>query len=106
MTKESDLLGVLQQYREDFLACRELGQHTWVLDDSYYRQPNGFVQRELTCMRCTTVRKDVYVIHRHRLMPHGRQYIYPDGYLVKETIGVDQSRGLFRYEAFRRAINP
>lgn len=94
--------GAVEQYRDQFLMCRDLGHH-WLPDPHWSITANrGRVseyRRTLCCSTCGGERTDTYDQHMH---PTRRYYHHADGYLLaKEAPKIDRAGA--RLEQVRRA---
>lgn len=83
----------LSKYRDAYLACRDL-RHAWDLSGFFHA--GGEVVRELTCLRCQTVRTDRW---SRSFLDVRRSYEYPPDYRLGERVDGYE----IRREVFTRA---
>ncbi len=109
----TNLASVLQGYSDTYLDCRGI-QHRWQITDDLHvteKVENGeMVERHLVCERCTTVRRDRFLMRMdrwsvRRLHVLGASYQYPEDYLLSEMGQADSPREVLRSEQLRRAMN-
>jgi hypothetical protein len=107
------LAAVLEGYSDIYLDCRGI-QHRWNITDDLHvaeKVENGeLVERHLECERCTTVRRDRFLMRMdrwsvRRLQVLGAVYQYPEDYLLSEMGQADSPREVLRSEQLRRAMN-
>jgi hypothetical protein len=109
----TNLASVLQGYSDTYLDCRGI-QHRWQITDDLHvteKVENGeMVERHLVCERCTTVRRDRFLMRMdrwsvRRLQVLGASYQYPEDYLLSEMGMVESPREVLRSEQLRRSLN-
>jgi hypothetical protein len=80
--------GTLDDYKEEYLRCRGLRNHTWKFETDFNvaTGPRGKIiefTRTLSCMSCTTQRLDTYTVKSNgRFEFQRRAYQYAEGYQV------------------------
>lgn len=108
----------LEHLEDQYLECRDM-RHRWYVSSDYRRVTteeegiharrghSDYVERRITCDRCSTTKIEAYVIIRERgytlLRPLGYTYAYADGYLLKGLPPATNASELIRGLRFERA---
>ena len=99
----SEYTEYLHSYDGRYIQCKDM-RHQWDLTEDYTLRSDGWVTRKMTCMRCDTVRTEIFaIVNKARLVKQSTSYAYPEGYQIH---GLPQTRGLselLRFEAIRRS---
>lgn len=99
---EKEVIAEVQELKESFLICRDLG-HAWKSNGPITEEQfeNGkFFLRVLTCRSCKTKRMDV--LNRHGEVVK-RQYRHAKNYLIPGGGHLTNRRSYFRHEILKRA---
>lgn len=96
--------GPIQDYKEEFLDCRENHIWQWTTDWKLVTGRSGKLlefTRVKVCQRCGTEAHRRYDGQTGRVIPNSTRYVYADGYLATKDQPVDA--GNARLEMLRRS---
>ena len=97
----------LRDLPTEWVTCRDM-RHAWATLNDFHvtGKEGGFVrvQRELICMRCETVRYEVYDQTRTGLDKVSQSYGYPDGYQLAGVPRGVKPQAIIQQEQYRRAM--
>lgn len=97
----------VQNLPDQWVACRDM-RHAWqVMTDFHVNDESGRgpeIRRELSCMRCETVRRESYENNKYGLDRVATTYIYPDKYQLHGLPQGINLSGLVRQDQYRRAM--
>jgi len=102
----------LRQVPDTYLECRGIW-HKWDLVEGMHitevSEAGHTVERHLQCERCSTLRRDRFLLRQdrwgiQRLEVLHPTYEYPEGYLMAEMRGVDHAKELVRFEQLSRTL--
>lgn len=107
--KAADLANALQRLPDTWIECRDM-RHAWtVMNDFHVTAGQGRraaeIRRELSCLRCETVRREVYHQTRFGLEKVGQTYGYVDGYEMKGVPRGVKPQAIIHDEMYRRAMD-
>jgi hypothetical protein len=95
-----------------FTACRDF-RHAWAVENDYHvykqYQERGrrsmYVARDLVCMRCTTMRHEVYLATKTRGLERvSTSYSYPAGYQVQGIPAGTTAQNILAQIRYREAM--
>lgn len=101
----------LQEMPDNWVNCRDM-RHAWAVENDFHvvtqAQEKGrrtmHVGRDLICMRCPTVRHEVYIATRHGLEKISQSYSYPEGYCIPGVPRGVKPQAIIQQEQYRRAM--
>lgn len=95
----------LRDLPEKWVSCRDM-RHAWATLNDFHVTGKGHVQiqRQLVCMRCETVRFEVYERTATGLDKVGQSYGYPDGYQIPGVPRGVKPQAIIQQEQYRRAM--
>jgi hypothetical protein len=104
----ADLANALMDLPDDWVMCRDM-RHAWhVMEDFHVSKNRGHsiqeLNRTLICMRCTTLRIEVYHSGRFGLDKVRQHYTYPDNYQIKGVPRGVKPQSIVQNEQYRRAM--
>lgn len=93
---------------DDFLVCRDL-KHAWEVTEDFHevtdnRDTHAFIGREVSCIRCDTVRSERYQLTKDGLVRSGTSYLYPEGYKLEDLPRGIKPVSIVREELWRRVV--
>lgn len=102
------LANALTRLPDEWVICRDM-RHAWnVLNDFHVSETNGTrineIRRELVCLRCQTVRLEVYVHTKFGLDKLSQSYRYPDEYQMKGVPRGVKPASIIHQEMYRRSM--
>lgn len=99
------LASALRDLPEKWVICRDV-RHAWaVLNDFHVVGDASDIQRELVCMRCETVRFEIYLRQRNgSLEKVSQSYAYPEGYQIPGVPRGVKPSSIVQQEQYRRAM--
>lgn len=95
-----------------YIACRDV-RHAWSVENDFhvYRQAQEkgrrtmHIARDLVCMRCGTLRHEVYIATKDRgLEKIAQSYDYPEKYAIPGVPRGVKPSAIIQQEAYRRAM--
>lgn len=106
--KADALANALMQLPENWLMCRDM-RHAWtVMNDFHVTDRKGRlaseIRRDLRCLRCETVRREVYHQTANGLEKAHQMYGYPEHYQMKGVPRGNKPQALVQEEQFRRTM--
>lgn len=103
----------LQEMPENWVNCRDM-RHAWAVENDFHvveqKQEKGgrrtmHVGRDLICMRCPTIRHEVYIVTRYDgLEKVSQSYSYPEGYQIPGVPRGVKPQSIIQQEQYRRAM--
>lgn len=97
---------------DQYIACRDV-RHAWSTENDFHVhkqvQEKGrrtmHIARDLVCMRCGTLRHEVYIATRDRgLEKTSQTYEYPELYAIPGVPRGVKPSAIIQQEAYRRAM--
>jgi hypothetical protein len=96
-----------------YSVCRDV-RHAWAVENDYhvykqYQEAKGsrsmYVARDLVCMRCTTVRHEIYLAtKRNGLERVSTSYAYPPGFLIQGIPAGSSAQSILAQIRYREAM--
>lgn len=105
----ADLASALTQLPDNWVMCRDM-RHAWDVNvDFHVTESQGSrireIRRQLVCMRCETVRNEVYHHTRWGLEKVSQSYGYPDDYQIHGVPRGVKPSWLIQEEQYRRTMD-
>lgn len=97
---------------DHYIACRDV-RHAWSTENDFHvyqqAQEKGrrtmHIARDLVCMRCGTLRHEVYIATRNAgLEKISQSYEYPEAYAIPGVPRGVKPSSIIQQEAWRRAM--
>lgn len=96
-----------------YSECRDM-RHAWAIENDYhvykqYQEAKGsrsmYVARDLVCMRCTTIRHEIYLATKTRGLERvSTSYAYPAGFLMDGIPSGASSQSILAQIRYREAM--
>lgn len=104
----ADLANALMELPDNWIQCRDM-RHAWgVIEDFHVHTSQGRKIRELRrvlgCVRCSTLRIEIYHVGRFGLDKVRQHYTYPDHYQIKGVPRGVKPQSIVQNEQYRRAL--
>lgn len=107
--RDSEALAeALMDLPENWLMCRDM-RHAWQIQEDFHVEKNKgktaqTVKRTLTCLRCSTLRTEHYLMERLGLNKVAQNYTYPEDYQMKGIPRGNKPSSIIQGEQFRRTM--
>lgn len=104
----ADLANALTELPDNWVMCRDV-RHAWsILEDFHVHLQQGKqiqeLRRVLACVRCQTLRIEIYHVGRFGLDKVRQHYGYPDNYQIKGVPRGVKPQSIIQQEQYRRAM--
>lgn len=104
----ADLANALMELPDNWVMCRDM-RHAWsVLEDFHVHIAQGQkiqeLRRVLHCLRCQTLRIEIYHVGRYGLDKVRQHYTYPDNYQIKGVPRGVKPQSIVQQEQYRRSM--
>ena len=106
-----DLASALTLLPDRWVVCRDV-RHAWSVMNDFYITPMATsrgskitrIDRDLVCMRCETVRHEIYHHSRSGMEKVSQGYEYPEGYQIPGVPRGMKPSAIVQQEQYRRAM--
>jgi hypothetical protein len=104
----ADLANALMELPDNWIMCRDM-RHAWGIQEDFHvytRQGKQIqeLRRILSCLRCETLRHEIYHVGRYGLDKVRQGYSYPEHYQIKGVPRGNKPQSIVQQEQYRRAM--
>lgn len=105
--KADALASALMELPDNWVICRDM-RHAWDIYNDFHVAKNlqgvNEIRRELICMRCTSLRREIYYNTLYGLEKAKQYYQYPDRYQMQGVPRGNKPSAIINAEQYRRAM--